>query len=189
MAEEAFLRARSKALDAYSAIEGSLCSICAELLGTTPVLAAIVFFKITSARARNGAVEGLLKKRFEGTYNQFWRSIFKITKALDQRRNEIVHWRAVHGVGGGGDQLSHEYSLTPPNIWNLSGSTPSITVSDMLEFEAACDFASRAMNMFHGVILLNHQFDRRQTWLEVFQQEQVYPPPEHRPLSRKSPTV
>jgi hypothetical protein len=123
-----------------------------------------VFFKITSARARNGAVEGLLKKRFEGTYNQFWRSIFKTTKALDQRRNEIVHWRAVHGVGGDGDQLSHEYSLTPPNIWNLSGSTPSITVSDMLEFEAACDFASRAMNMFHGVILLNHQFDQRQAW-------------------------
>ena len=185
LSEEAFLRARSKALDGYGAIEGSLCTICAALLGTTPVLAGIVFFRITAARARNGAVEGLLKKRFGTVYNPFWNSIFKIMGSLDQRRNEIVHWRTAHNISHAGDHLSHEYALIPPNIWNLEASTPRITVANMCEFEAKCDFASRAMNMFHMVVLLDHQFDDRQKWLAIFQQEQVYPPPEDHPLFRK----
>jgi hypothetical protein len=184
---QALRMSRGKAIEAYASIEESQCAICADLLSAPPDYAGIMFFKITSARARNRAVDGLLSKRFGNTYNLFWNALLKRINQLDQRRNEIVHWQTINEVGYEDGVATHEYKLTPPNIWDMKPTTPFITSEDIDDFCKECDFLMRSMNMFRVTVILTGVVTdpvERQTWLDIFQQALVYPPPSGHPLSQ-----
>ena len=59
-----FLASRGKAVQAYARLEQALCRIFADISGTAPQIAAIIFFRIQSTRARNDVLDKLLRLRY-----------------------------------------------------------------------------------------------------------------------------
>ena len=182
-----FMIARAGAVQAYATIEQSLCTIFASMLQVPNAYAGVVFFRMSTARARNATVEALVRKRLGSEFNPFMNSIVAMLKQIDQRRNEIVHWHMVHSVSSQPQgPLAHSWSLTPPNFWDMSASTPKINISDLEDFSSKCDVIHRALNMFH--VATNPSFalpdETRQSWLERFRQPLAYPLPDTHPLSR-----
>ena len=96
--QEAILLARASAIQAYAALERSLSFLFAQWLGTPIDVAGLVFFRITSTHARNRILDDLKKKKLENQYNLFWNSLLALTRTIDQRRNEIVHWHIVNNI-------------------------------------------------------------------------------------------
>jgi hypothetical protein len=184
-AENALRIARARALEAYATIEESLCVICADVLRAPPEYTGVLFFKIAAARARNRAVEDLIRKRFGATYNLYWNSLIKNLTPIDQERNEIVHWQSAEEVGYDGGVAWYEYKLTPPNIWDLRPTTPFKATENIEAFIAKCGFYSRSINIFKVIIIEDMARDagERRTWLDIFQQAITYPPPDTHPLS------
>jgi hypothetical protein len=62
--EDEFWAIRGKAVQAYASLEQSLCRIFGQLAGSTFSVAGVIFFKITSAQARNSIIEKLFQKKF-----------------------------------------------------------------------------------------------------------------------------
>lgn len=176
----AFLLQRSNALQQYSNLESSLCSLFAFLLQTPPEFAGIVFFRITSSRYRNLIIEDLLKKRGFTDYKKFWAGVDKLLRKLDQRRNEIVHWTVADNLHLSDAGTTYTGSvLTPPNIYSgVSSNTYSLET--LADFCRETDFVSRLVVMFWAH--LSHQ-PLPPPWPEIFQQPPTYPPPSDHPLS------
>ncbi len=175
------LVARANAIQAYATLEQSLCSIFAHCLEAKPDKAGIVFFRLSNARSRNYILEQLLKRTYGDTYSQFWSSSARIIGSLDHERNEIVHWQTMIHVG----DAPTTASLVPPNFWTFNSLTPQKTPEHLRAFSAKADFMSRLLNMFHALITgMLKGADAEQPWLDICQQEVVYPPPDNHPLSR-----
>jgi hypothetical protein len=178
-----FWAARGFAIQAYADLEQSLCRLFAHLSGTGFDVAAIIFFKITSAGARDTILDRLLKKKHGDTYAAFWNSFQTLVRQVTHKRNEIVHWNAINEVGASGPKLK----LTPPNFWDFDENSPSYTTDDFYAFMKLCDYLCRFCNMFWWFIapLPSAQRDAAtvQTWRDIFQQPAVYPPPSNHPLS------
>jgi len=181
--ERAFAIARATAIAWYTHIEKSLASFFAHLMGVSEDYAGVSFFRINNARARNAMLERLLKKRHGGTYNIFWNSLVKQLQALDETRNQIVHWTTVTHMS---DKGRDAVTLIPPNHWDRdwgNPGAPEITVEHLYEFILKCDFYSRMFNIFTWTLSGQREVDP--TWQQIFQQPVIYPPPNSHPLYRK----
>jgi hypothetical protein len=108
--------ARGKAIQAYATLEQSLASLLAFLSDTDPVVAATIFFKVSSADSRCKILEKLFRRKFQDRYNLFRNTLFDQLRPTDHERNSIVHWNAVAAFDGG-TQASLE--LRPPDSENL----------------------------------------------------------------------
>jgi hypothetical protein len=188
--EDKLWAARGRAIQGYASLEQALCAILSLCTDTKFDVAAAIFYKITAARARNDIVAKLLKKKFGGTYNLFWNSIFARLKGhLDTQRNNIVHWSALATIGSDEhDQMKVEVCLKPASYWDdPNGEFERLTAADMEAFEDECDFWARLIGQF-GTIMsgsLDHvaDFDKA-PWLAIFQQPLAYPPPDSHPQAR-----
>ena len=95
IAEDRFWANRGKAIQEYARLEQAMCAVFSDLSGMSGEAAAIIFFRIASAQARNDMLDKLMHVRHGSTYGAFWNSIHKALGPLDRQRNEIVHWLAV----------------------------------------------------------------------------------------------
>lgn len=178
-----FWAIRGAAVQAYANLEQSLCRVFAYVSETHPEVAAVIFFKISSPRARYSMIERLLKRKFQDRYVTFWNSVARLLGATDNRRNEIVHWSAINNVALQDGKLVSDLSLRQPTYW-IAFSAPSLSKADMNEFINRCSFFRRLCNQFWMEMSGQAFTDpERQTWRDICQQEVVYPPPDTHPLS------
>jgi len=124
--EDEFWAIRGKAVQAYANVEQALCRIFAEISGTDLNVAGVIFFKITSAQARAGIMEKLLKKKYGTKFNLFRNSFITQLRQIDTERNEIVHWNVINHVSQNdtGDTVV-EIVLEPPNYWDRTPDSPT----------------------------------------------------------------
>jgi hypothetical protein len=180
-----FMIARANAIELYASIEQSMASMLAQLLKTDAELAGIVFFRIVNARSRNVIFESLFKKRFGQQYGEYWTSLSKIIRTLDDTRNQIIHWHVAHHLSVSADGVpTSAFALIPPNFWALTETSPQIRIDDLLNFTAKCDFVYRSINMLGLELMGKLDGGTAETWREIFREPAVYPPPDTHPLYR-----
>jgi hypothetical protein len=180
---------RGKAIQAYADLEQALARLFAGLSETKLSIASIIFFRISNTDARNRIIEKLFKKKFLSQFNLFRNSMLDQLRSINIERNEIVHWNVVNHVGL--DEHGKTTSLPllmPPTFWVNDGNRQTKGVPELLEFIVKCQFYSGLLNMFcvmTGLIPGEVPVDEavRQTWLDIFSQQIVYPPPSTHPLS------
>lgn len=186
-AQDPIWAARGRSIQSYSALEQALCRVFAEAGGMSHAAASVIFFRINNARSRGQMLEKLIRLKHGAAYNVFVTSLLKNMSPIDQRRNEIVHWQSVNNVAIDADgKTVAVITLRPPNYWETTGqSAPSITVADLSEFNAKCEFYTRLCNMFFFTTTdrLKHELDVEQTWRDIFRQAIAYPPLDTHPLS------
>jgi hypothetical protein len=170
-----FWAVRGNAIQAYANVEYSLCSLLSVFGNIESDVASIIFYKVTSSRARDSILEKLLKKRFGTKYSVFWNSVAKLVGQITEVRNQIVHWQAID------NQTDKEMQLVPPTFIRMTwGTFPLMRTVDLSAFITKCDFVYRLCNIFW--IFLTPLVAGRwaavdiQTWADVFQQPIVYPP-------------
>jgi hypothetical protein len=178
---------RGKAIQAYANLEQGLAHLFSILSGTPMEVAAIIFFKISSADARNKILEKLFKRKFQTQYNLFRNSFFDQLRPIDLERNEIVHWNTVHQTNIEGEKAVVKLLLMPPATWNYDITSPSKDTDSLITFIAKCDFYSRLCSMF--IVMIGNittvpipEADKK-PWLEIFSRPITYPPPTDHPLS------
>ena len=174
----ALCEARGFAITQYAYYEEALACLFAELIGLTPAIAGIPFFKINNARSRAAIMERLLKKKYGSKYSVFWNSLAKELQKLDNQRNNVVHWTMM---------ITHfaepVASLVPPNYWDEDKNTPSLLLADLVKFADKCNFFVSTICAF--TYTLQDRPFVHPTWPEIFLRPVTYPPQEGHPLGRK----
>lgn len=191
----AILVARANAFSAYSSFENSLCESFAKLTGMDRDVAGLIFYKINNYRTRDTIIEKLIRRRFNKVYNASWSSIFRLSKQLSDRRNELAHWqeRASVSIEDGilNIDVADDVVLVPPNMWWQSENTPTRSINDIFETANALDYLGRTIGMFNlllmdGLLISEHvisgRLDAVNTWHKRFLEPIPYPPPEDHPL-------
>jgi hypothetical protein len=192
-ADDEFWAIRGKAVQSYANLEQSLCTLFSALAGVaTRHIGAVIFFKIVNTSARNSIIEKLFKLKFPVGFNLFRNSLLEALPAIDQGRNEIVHWSALNIVGLDDAGVTSATIVLKPaaQVWGADHNIPQKTKAQIIEFMDKADFYSRLVNMFYFIT-----FDRaphmgqeiKQTWYGIFSQPIIYPPPADHPLSRNPP--
>lgn len=180
---------RGKAIQSYALLEQALSMLFANLSDTTEVVAATIFYRITSYGARTAIIEKLLHQKHQSKYNLFWNSYKKHLKPVDTKRNEIVHWVcAVIAKLNDDGIITCGLILIPSNVHSFFPEMTFLSMSDLVEFSSKCDVFSRLCNIFRRVI----QDDKEQlsfdAWLHIFQQPLTYPLPRDH-LLYKMPSI
>lgn len=161
--------ARGKAINAYAGLETSLCTLMGALIGTTPDVAAVIFYKIVNTGARNEILNKLMKKRHGDTYRVWWSSFMKAVGQLTNVRNEIVHWHSrVDVYANEGGSFVTDLRLGPPNFWDSDTNTPMHSIETMRDFIVKCDYAERTCNIFHLALYVSGAEARRAEFLSEF---------------------
>jgi hypothetical protein len=179
--------ARALAIEAYAALESALVVLFARLLDTTNDKAAIIFFKITNANARNEILGGLLEETHQSKYHTYWHGqagaqgqkkitgLLALIPQLDQQRNFIVHWHQSSTVTSAGekwDDLRLPYywvrALTGNRLqcprWKSFGSRPpscsyrSSTSRSSRPRAATYSSGRMGANSPHGLVYLSNQY-------------------------------
>jgi len=188
-----FLLARGRAIESYALYEQSLANLYASLMGVSQDYAGVTFFRINNARARLAIIGRLIRKRHGDQYNIFWNSLEKQLRAIDQRRNQIVHWTSIEEMGADEHGTPTRTStLGPPNVWDQldNPNRTRIVIRDLYDFIVEADFISRLLNMFFMVCSgqlaqIKDAGEVLAQWSPMFKQPVVYPPQEGHPLFRK----
>ena len=150
---------RGVAIERYAHIEQSLFQLFASWLGTSNDKAGIVFFRIASAHARNKILEALLRKAHRSEFDVYWfgerhkkNGLFALIRQLDAIRNEIVHWHVASEIYVKGppeqEAVTVVETLNPPNFWNKTENTPSMTIEQLRDFAEKADFVHRSLICF-----------------------------------------
>jgi hypothetical protein len=182
-ARDGFWATRSQAIHAHVTLEQSLCLLFQSVTNIAPEMAGLVFFKITNSRARANLLDALIRKRFESKYNLFWNSFLKQLEAVDNRRNEIVHWVTATNIGtldSAGKPIV-ELTLIPPTFLHSAQPTAVINTKDLCDFIKRCDVFARLCNMFCLALTGKMGDERTKAWLQIFEQPLVYPFPSDHP--------
>lgn len=183
--KDEFWAIRGKAIQAYANLEQAAAQLFAIVAGTTQEVAVTILFRIASADSRNKILDRLFKKKFQDRYNLFRNSLFEQLRPVDLERNEIVHWNAVCVLGHDGIKTTAVVKLAPPAFITMRPA-PLKTTDDLRYFISKCDFYSGLLEKF--ALLQHAEFkdplpeDEQKTWLEIFSQPIVYPPPSVHPL-------
>lgn len=184
--------ARGKAIQSYAILEQALSWLLADLSDMSRENAATVFYKITNSDARNKILEKLVHKKHGRKYNLFWNAYFKELLKIDRKRNEIVHWlSAMNAAMNTHDMMIIGVALIhPTSIIGHSAPPTQITSHDLVEFAIKCDIFARLCIMFR-LATSHKEFgeDARRTWLDIFQQQLVYPLPANHPLLGQNPPM
>jgi hypothetical protein len=193
---EEMLRARGAALQAYSAVEQVLCSLCAALLNADVDGIGIIFFRIGGSLYRNKAIELLLTKKFDTQYDVYWfglpgeqgrpktTGLMGLIQNLDERRNHIVHWAAAVNLTGPDNEgrVVRDDVLQPQNMWDNTSHLRQLTVSDVNEFAKKAYFVTGSITQF--TIYPKMSRDAQNPWHDIFRQPCTYPPSESHPLAK-----
>lgn len=184
---------RSVALESHAALESSLVVLLGSLLRTTHDIAATVFFEITSVRSRNTMIQNLLQQRYGEKYSAYWYGkareankkkhpgLFSHITALDESRNQIVHW---HPVGMKDAHGNDDMELRPAYYWARKPGAIPLTVNHLAIFSLKAQFVARSVQMFWRFTTKPHSFSEAelQVWTGIFQQPAPYPPSNDHPL-------
>jgi hypothetical protein len=131
---------RLKAINSYASLEFVLSLVLAALLRIDHALASIVFFRVTNTRSRYAIIFDLLRKRYGSQFTPFWKSLEGKLSALDNRRNNIIHWLHVASVSleqaAGG--VETETALRPQHRFVAGDDSDKVTVETMEEFATEC---------------------------------------------------
>lgn len=175
--DDDFWKLRGIAIQAYASLEQSLCSLMALAAQLDRGSAAVIFFKITNADARNSILEELIHRRFAGEFDAFWKSARKLIAAADKKRNAIVHWNAINWVyADEAGQTVVRLSLKPGQADPTAGGE-EIVHNDLVDFTDRCDFVARILNAFAQVASGSRRDADAEAWLKAFREEKLaYPP-------------
>jgi hypothetical protein len=185
-----FWPARALAIQSYALLEQQLGEFFAGLSDTDPIVAGIIFFKITNTGARNAILEKLFKYKYKGSYNLFRNSLLKQLPAIDTKRNEIVHWNTIHRLSSTDEgELSGDLLLEPPSLWPEEPSEAALTINDLEAFRDKCRFYAQIIGRFAELVIHRRTIfgwpqERYEAWHDVFDQAIVYPPPADHPSLR-----
>lgn len=188
-----FKIARADAIEAYSGVEQSLCSIFARLLGARGDKAAVVFFRIGSARSRLIVLGDLLEKTYGRKYDLFFYGkksngnaipgIFTLVGQLDQKRNEIVHWH--WPLYFNLPDWTRVTELRPPaEAWERVDKSAPVTLESLRAFSEKSIFVYSCVNML-DLSWSKHAKAAQgmlSPWLQIFEQPVPYPPPHTHPI-------
>ena len=184
-AADEFWAIRGHAIQGYANLEQSLCHLLSLVSGMSFDVAAVVFFKITSADSRNKILDKLIRMKYGTVYGRFWNSFFKAVHGVDRTRNEIVHWNVVSNVSKGDDgETRVRLSLNArASIYITDSGAHTLSANDLVAFMEECSFYTRLSNMFFAVMGLQGMTDAdKQPWLKVFSEPIVYPAPAGHPI-------
>jgi hypothetical protein len=176
--------ARADAIQSYADLEQALCELFSYLSDTNPAVAGTIFFRITNARSRSAILDKLMHMKHKANYRLFFNSLLKMLGPIEEKRNGIIHWHML-GLGDKGPTGHPEFremALMPPNFWTIEENTPSYNISRLNEFQAQCDFMTKATRLF--VDKLNHRAALGVASPDIFQQSLEYPPPAVHPLAQ-----
>jgi hypothetical protein len=182
------LAARGHAINAYSAIEISLCALLS-YFGDMPEYSAVqVLYRMNNARSRNEMLESIKRQKLGNQFNLFWNSAIKQVGCLDSQRNQIIHWQLAVPLFAG------EPALKPGGAWITRKFESEVTFTQILNFIDHATFISRALAAFHGFLRQSEQFlvlppERSAAWQGIFQQALTYPLPDTHPLFQKPITA
>lgn len=177
--------ARGQALDAYSGLEQILMEVFCYLIDANLGRGGIVFFRLASVGLRNRVIADLIESKHGTKFNAFWfgtdkeGGLLTILRQVDQRRNEIVHWKPVY------ERKVGEFVLRPPNLWHIKPNYPFITIDDIYEFIAKADCVRHYAGNFNWLTTRYREGDdsaHARAWLDKFEQPPAYPPPTGHPL-------
>ena len=182
--QDNFLVARATAIREYAGLEQSLCRLFAHLAGLTDQVAGIIFFKMVNARSRVAVMERPKHLKYDAGFSLYFNSVMKAVGNLDGDRNKIVHWGEAVVIKSDGEGHYKDAFLVPPNFWDWDEKTPSLSHLQIVEFCYKCDFFARALNGLTWHWIGHNQND---AWLDIFERELSYPPPEDHPLIRTQP--
>jgi hypothetical protein len=193
--------ARALAIEAYAALEWALVVLFARLLDTTNDKAAIIFFKITNANARNEILGGLLEETHQSKYHTYWHGqagaqgqkkitgLLALIPQLDQQRNFIVHWHQSSTVTSAGEKWD---DLRLPYYWVRGPHRQPITVPALEEFRFKAAFVQLSIFYFtqftskSSDVFLRAYGGELATWTRIFEQPVPYPPASNHPLVQKT---
>jgi len=179
-----FMLARAHAVEQYASVEVELAQLCAHLMGVTPDVSGVMFYRMNNARSRLSVIEKLLKKRHSTKYNLFWNSLHKQLNPIDEFRNRVVHSSVKKTVcsypGTNGIPWT---SLMPPNWTDTNEHTEEIFRDDLYRFILKCHFFMQLILWFR-MSLEGVEKASTPTWLQIFLEPVAYPPPSTHPLFR-----
>lgn len=189
--------ARALAIEHYAKMESVLCVLLANLLGIRHDEAAVVFYRITSADARNSIIKTLIVRAHGDKFKAFWSGssgakktpklpgMWNFIEALDEERNYIVHWSSSSNVlvTPGLPAVFYEELRPAFHATRLTHLAP-IATPQINEFIQRADYAHKLLQMFYVTIKKRKRTDPAlpQTWLPIFQQPPMYPPPADHPV-------
>lgn len=187
---------RAYAINVYAEVEQSLCNLFSHLLGTTFEWGLIVFYRLTNTHSRNAILEELLRKRYGDKYDAYWngtpnthprKGMAGLIRQLDQKRNEIVHWR-LSVLFQPGDNSPSLVALKKPDRFTpimYDQNQPTIKAEDLTAFITKGSFVCRSLNMLlvHANGGLGPTDPLHAVWQQIFQQPASYPPADTNPLS------
>jgi hypothetical protein len=170
---------RGKAIQSYAQLEQSLCFLM-ETLGDMPKgVAPIIFYKITSAKARAAIIDKMLARKYGHKYNLFWNAYLKSLHPIDTKRNEIVHWLSASvGKLNEDGKICAGVVLVPPNFHAYKLDSPRLRISELQQFSEKCEIYWRLCNTFCIVNHPDFSEEKADAWLHIFQQPFLYPLPE-----------
>jgi hypothetical protein len=174
------LIARAEAIQAYANLEQALCALFAYVGGLNKRIAATIFFRISAFGSRRKILEELFREKFTGgSVIAFIASLTRWLAALEQERNEVVHWTVVTQIMG----LTVNVRLRPPVFWSRPFDPERGDHKDSNQlriFTDKCHFWELACLKFIDAVNALSPLDAtaRAAWLDIFQQQLLYPLPE-----------
>jgi hypothetical protein len=143
-----------------------------------------VFFRITSSHTRNSILKDLKQKKLQDQHNLFWNSLLKFIRALDDRRNEIVHCVIMNNVDlSSPHENASKLTLSSlRDVLNHNQNGASFDENDLNDFIKRCEFASRLVNLFYA-LQGEHGAQMPRELIDLFDRRLVYAPTDDHPLS------
>ncbi|MEO6015484.1 MAG: hypothetical protein ABIQ30_18100 [Devosia sp.] len=195
--DDALRIARSLAIEQYARMESALCVMFAGLAGIPHDRAALIYYKIGHSATRNNMVGSLVEHVHGETFKVFWDTtpkargvapisgFWKFVGALDDQRNNIVHWHPSESVSVvlGSNETKRWEDFRPAfHHARLKGEKP-IRTPELDDFTARAEYAEQMLIRFHlATVKPKNLGGELQTWLQIFQQPPAYPPPEDHPV-------
>ncbi|NBB51282.1 hypothetical protein GVN24_23650 [Rhizobium sp. CRIBSB] len=134
---------RGEAIGAYTELEMSLASLFETLLESSEEVAGTIFFTLTSTAARNNLLRQLIIQKHADSYEDFFKSTFKIIQDLDSFRNKCAHYVVVSRQGDGPSR----YDLRRHRFWAREDAE-TVSIDEIREFIRKCRFVAGSLNLF-----------------------------------------
>jgi hypothetical protein len=157
---EEMLAAIGDAIQTYANLEFRLFQLTRSLLDANADTAGAVFYSLRNSRDRNAILKHLLRINAGPEYGSFWKSMSKLIRELDDRRNQIVHGLLI--INDGTDPPDHVLAR-PESYWKdgrLEKSLPMGTSPPSSQRLGSCPSLS---NISYGMILMTRQ---KENWVK-----------------------
>lgn len=145
----AMLAARGYALDCYSSLEIEMTEALTTLTEMDDYISNIIFWRIVNSKSRLTILDECLNYRTTQTpalsvLCPFWNSVLSRIRALDQSRNNIIHW--THAAKHLGPDIVPQPVIIKPGYRKQT--SQEYSVNDVLAFSDNCYSARRGLGYF-----------------------------------------